>query len=1329
MKKKTLLATLVMLSILNGNVFAESVEPGNYDDFFKKNVTGENQVQISENGNYTFKNGASITNTDKKNNDGAQAIISHEGINGKISEITINVGNNEKRSQFILKGVSSENILQENINKPNESSGALFTLNNNIINAYDYSETNINAQNTDIWLTGTFMNGISSDEKYNFQGKVYTHDIKFTVDGNNSTNFNIYGNMFTGINAGDNGKYNFDNLNNFNIINTYQPTKVQSNQIGIWLRCDTQVDIDADNLYIGGVNGSDETVFGSAFRVANASKLNVSVNDKFTLTSSKIGIQNAASYAYINADTVNIYATGDDASERYGAILQGGGYLNLKAINNINLSGSGVGLRFNNDYLSFPTNGSVKYDKNVLGEAEVTSEKGSIFIEGREGYGLRSEIRSLQDQDVKKAAVIADKDIVIKGKKSGVSYYAASRMLDVTSKNSNIHISSDNIGLSVGGSASGRVNENYLRGEANFDASNGSIDIYGQKSGIIADNSQVTMIKQLDGKNTIFKGAYLADVNITAKDGVNIIGTDDYGIQAKNTLSDIELKDSELPKDVNLNLNVTSQGTINVLGGKAGIMATAVKDEFNNGVLNPLSNTDFGSKVNLTANGDIAVQGGDYGVIAFENSNVDITSKNGNILIGATNTNTEKLSNTAAVYAENGAKTQSTVIQSTVNINAGNGVVSILSGNKGLWASGKGGTINVDGAVNINANYFNGEQLTRSSGDNVHLAVVAGLKSKDETENGTGLVDINLKGDVTSSIYGDIVGARGGKVDIRRESGNGALVVNGDVLAGNGGTVSLDMGKNGVLTGRIDDYMDASAEHGNSFFAPQFSYKIENNGTVKLKLDEGSRWNVNGQSWVTEIDAADNSIIDLTGAQTDRNTSAHALTVGTLKGNANFRMNLDGFDKANSDMLYIKNSNGEYNVILDDAVTSEEIGETGLRFATIDNGNVNFKNVVVYNAGAFDVKYKVGKDDYEGHLENNDYNGGTEFGEVKPGTEAVDKFFKGEESTINKLADSESTLTNYKIVDVHSRELNNTGKTIVGMSRANYSNAIYMDRLNKRLGEARYINGEEDQGMWVRIRHDRIGKDNAFRSQNTMYELGYDEKQECDNGERRVGFAVDYMHGDTSYSNISGKGEIDRYGLWLYDTWMGDKGHYADYVAKWGHLKNDFGIYAAGVKDKITGDYSNNVFSISAEYGRKKDIGNDWYIEPQAQLQLARVTGADYVTNQNTKVNVDGINSLIGRAGFRLGKDFGEEKQSTVYLKADVLHEFLGDQDISLKDKTSDGNWSTISYENEGTWYDVGFGFATKMSKNSYAFMDFEKSFGNDNDETYQINVGMQWSF
>lgn len=179
MRKKSALATLVMLSLLNGNVFAESVIPDNYDDFFEKNVIGENQVQISENGNYTFKNGASITNTDLDTNtdlenyDGAKAIIHHGGTENninKINKITINVGNDKNHSKFILKGVSSKNILNECVEaeviREDDGDLLLFTKNNNIINAYNYSQTTINTKNTDIWLTGTFINGIASDDKY-----------------------------------------------------------------------------------------------------------------------------------------------------------------------------------------------------------------------------------------------------------------------------------------------------------------------------------------------------------------------------------------------------------------------------------------------------------------------------------------------------------------------------------------------------------------------------------------------------------------------------------------------------------------------------------------------------------------------------------------------------------------------------------------------------------------------------------------------------------------------------------------------------------------------------------------------------------------------------------------------------------------------------------------------------------------------------------------------------------------------------------------------------------------------------------------------------------
>ena len=1327
MKKKTLLATLVMISLLQGNVYAGKIADGTYEGEYKyTHPSNDWSYTINTPGEYNFKGGLVLERDTSKFSSGTNTAFI--GLTGTAKDsdkiITITVGNSEigsNRAKLDLTNIAGSNTLKKNIIHVGG-------------NVDDYSNIlNINLKNADMYIDGKYYGAIVVD---NIQTN-YSTNGRININGDGSSDLIIGGDMTKGVYVHGNGYLNIKGIDDFIIFNDalekkYYNGKLLLSTMKQYVAIDAYTvngaEIETKNLIITGDNLKEgEQAFYTGIMTGKESvpdnaKLDIDAKGIIKIDSVAYGIYNSGDGSY-SADNIYIKANAiiDDkywAGPRYigGEAVHTKGILNLTANNDMTLIGEVDGLNiYGGDNESTIDS---EFQGNI-GTTYVKAVNGKLNIIGELENGVYSQMQPYQD-GIKTAELKAGSTVNIYGKENGVYYQPGSRNLSIISDNDDVNITSDGTAFDGDNRSYSSVMWSNLRSNVNVNAENGSVNIIGGKNGLLLDNNKI------DGESggKYYNGGYYNTMNINAGKSVNISGGEEFGIQILNKLANDDIT-MNIPEETDKTayLNITSKGIVNVSGAKAGIMASSVKTSYSN-KLNTLKNTDYKTNAVINAIDDVVVQGGDYGVIAFENSNVDITSANGNVLIGATDTNTEKASNTAAVYAENGANTQT-----TVNLKAENGVVTVLSGNKGLWASGKGGTINVNGAVNINANYFSDESATRSAGEDVHLAVVAGLKSAEEEQNGEGVVDINLKGDVTSSIYGDIVGARGGKVDITRESGNGALVVNGDVLAGNGGTVSLDMGKNGVLTGRIDDYMDADKKKGNSFFAPQFSYEIEDSGKVGLKLGDGSRWNVDGQSWVTTINAGQNTVIDLTGAATDRNTTAHALTIGTLNGDANFRMNLDGFDKTNSDMLYIKNSNGEYNVILDDAVTSEEIGETGLRFATIDNGNVNFKNVVVYNAGAFDVKYKVGKDAYEGHSENDDYNGGTEFGEVKPGTDAVDNFFKGVESTIDTLNDSESTLTNYKIVDVHSRELNNTGKTIVGMSRANYSSAIYMDRLNKRLGEARYIDGEEDQGMWVRIRHDRIGKDNAFRSQNTMYELGYDEKQECDNGERRVGFAVDYMHGDTSYSNISGKGEIDRYGLWLYDTWMGDKGHYADYVAKWGHLKNDFGINAAGVKDKITGDYSNNVFSISAEYGRKKDIGNDWYIEPQAQLQLARVTGADYVTNQNTKVSVDGINSLIGRAGFRIGKDFGEEKQSTLYFKADILHEFLGDQDISLKDKTSDSKWETVSYDNQGTWYDIGLGFATMMSKNSYAFVDLEKSFGNDNDETYQINAGVQWTF
>ena len=926
----------------------------------------------------------------------------------------------------------------------------------------------------------------------------------------------------------------------------------------------------------------------------------------------------------------------------------------------------------------------------------------------------------------------------------------------------NNYITANSIGVSVNGNGS----------IATLDANNNYISAVNEESG------DATGIEVEDG----------ATLNLSKKDGYVTENVVVEAIADNGNATGISLNNSALVTDPALkNLTISS-----ISKNADNKTATGVNLE---------NNSNFNAQaddISILAGKDSSIYGSGKAISALGDSTVTLNANN--ITLGG------------AVYAE-GSKT-SVELSGLNNGNAVNDVYSAAVIDKAGDLNGKdqggmdvvsalyaeeGAEINLSGVNNIRTYYtdpsdehtseravwaYQGANITiggttnistsnyEISPENRDIAIAAGTATKldesDFTDYGkVEIANVNLNYKAGSSINGDILAAYGGVVNITdtnavgRDVNGGAetgIAITGDLLAGNKGKLTVDLGNNGVLIGRTDDYGDAELNNGhgsgdeNGFYNPAFSSNILHGGEVTLNMGNGSQWSVQGQSWITNLNTKGNVLIDLTNASTEYESNAHALTVRNLNGDANIKMSLNG-DRTQSDMLYIGKGIGTYNIELDEVVDVDDMyaesGEntfSGLRFATVGKGSdVNF-NVTATDKGFNNIIYKVGKDVYgsnETKWENDFYNNGDKTSQDKPGNAAVEDMLNDAENsaaaTINtndlmlsasapdtgeELDNNENHL-NYKLIDMQTVR-SDAGKTILNMSRANYSNAIYMDRLNKRLGEARYINGEEDDGMWVRIRHDRIGKTDAYRSQNTMYELGYDKKQDCDNGERRVGFAIDYMHGDTGYNDISGKGEIDRYGLWLYDTWLGNKGHYADYVAKWGHLDNEFEIYNS--RGEVTGDYSNNVFSVSAEYGRKKDIGNDWYFEPQVQAQLARVTGADYTTSQGTKVSVDGINSLIGRAGFRLGKDFGEEKQSTFYIKADVLHEFLGDQDIRAFDGTTSG-WQTVSYENEGTWYDVGLGFAAMMSKSSYAFLDLERSFGHDNDETYQINVGMQWSF
>ena len=687
---------------------------------------------------------------------------------------------------------------------------------------------------------------------------------------------------------------------------------------------------------------------------------------------------------------------------------------------------------------------------------------------------------------------------------------------------------------------------------------------------------------------------------------------------------------------------------------------------------------------------------------------------------------------------------------STVVLNGTNNTITMADGGKALYADAR---IEDPNAKDENGDEIKVPEVIIKSGD----GGIGNLDVKgDIVATNSGKIDLtvnkaaDITGDIEATNSGVINFTLGDNADmIVSEKDNtlinagGASTLSlaknrseskiGNVQAANGGTINLTLGEGAYFAGRVDDYKDADGANGNwnneehqTLFDSEFAAGVTKSGTVNMTLN-GGVWNLTQQSWVSKVDG-NSGLIYLDGD----GTGGYAVHIGKLEGDHTFVVNLNPNDYAASDMLYIYDgsSAGVQNLrINNEAEVLNALKDDGdrIRFATVGKtagAGAGFgDDYVVRGRGVINSGFSIDYVDYEEDKQNADYTtdyNGDNFDADKPGNSYVENVY-GEANGADDIDSQNLYLVRDSSKDAGKSD---SGATIINMSRANYKNAIYMDRLNKRMGEMRYVNGEEEQGLWVRLRHDRIGQSGDFRSMNTMYEVGYDVKQPTDSGEHRIGMAIDYMRGSTTYDDIMGKGETKRYGLWLYDTWLGEKGHYTDYIVKWGHLSNDFDIRDKDSLEDITGDYSNNVFSVSAEYGKKNDMGNNWYFEPQAQLQLARVTGADYVTTQGSKVNVDGINSLIGRAGFRIGRDMDEN--STVYLKADLLHEFMGDQTVTAADATG-----TLreEFENKGTWYDVGFGFATKMSKNSYAFMDFEKSFGNDNDETYQINAGMQWSF
>ena len=491
---------------------------------------------------------------------------------------------------------------------------------------------------------------------------------------------------------------------------------------------------------------------------------------------------------------------------------------------------------------------------------------------------------------------------------------------------------------------------------------------------------------------------------------------------------------------------------------------------------------------------------------------------------------------------------------------------------------------------------------------------------------------------------------------------------------------------NGNISAKNSANVDLAFNNGLSVFKGATELDDENS-SIKLDFKNSSRWDLTGNSRLSELVVAENAVVNMTA---DDNAFSTIMANDILNSGGTFNMDIDAStNENNSDRVYVDGTH------------------SGTHYITLNN--------VGANTDGAEGTVLVSVNDEHGKFEANDSEGALYWNRYD-------------------LDSKESTTDGYN-TDWYLKEVEQLDEpttsvdTILGANALGYHTwRAETDKLMKRMGDLRH-NGEDEKGAWFRVRGAEISRDGeaSFENKYTVYELGYDEiTKKTDRFTRYQGAALSYIDGTSSFAR--GSGENDGKSIAFYTTEMRNKGHYLDLVFRIADMDSDYKVYDTN-GNKITGEPENVGVSLSAEYGRKKVMDdNGWYIEPQGQLTVGYFGGDNYrakYADQYIDVHQSGIPSVLGRIGFNIGRDIDEN--TNIYLKANLLHEFCGDYDVDMVD--SAGNRRTESDTFNDTWFEYGIGAAIKTGKNNHLYFDFEKTAGGDFEKDWAWNAGMRWTF
>lgn len=520
------------------------------------------------------------------------------------------------------------------------------------------------------------------------------------------------------------------------------------------------------------------------------------------------GIYTTASGAAATTEVTGKNITVSAASENNAAY---GVYAyNVGGGNTVDVSGNDI---------SVVSDGYKGYSYGVLStnsDVDITAT-GNTSISST-GYGIYAWNNTGSDSNNSNVTISSAGNNTIYGYSTAVMSSGVNTLSDIDSTNgTNLIVSEGTAVRAAGGAvnADAAVNNLIIANTGLWSEANGTIKLNADLNHIAADAY----------------GIFANSGNVGLDGTVNFlnVAVDDQGYGSGHAI--------QASSKAQVNLNATAGD--NVLAG-----VIYAKDEGINVTLSHKNSTDTGSGSNYIYSsahgseaegrdhvvaalyaqnkGEISIKAGEGGINHIETSYTDLDDSE-------TSTDSER-----TICAQRGGKVN---IEGTTIIKSSN--AEDFYDEEGYATNSRGVAITTGSGVDLD----DPEHGYTDANENKHAFFENGVLADVDKVLGY-RSEVNLNYGAGSAIYGDIVSGYGGSVNISTTNENSGLYMEGNALAGNGGKLTLDIGKGGTWFGRADDYGDAGygedAQHKQNYYNPVFSDTIYTGGTVDIKMGEGS---------------------------------------------------------------------------------------------------------------------------------------------------------------------------------------------------------------------------------------------------------------------------------------------------------------------------------------------------------------------------------------------------------------------------------------------------------------------------------------------------------